>query len=216
MKLEVRMDRKVAAADFAVADAGRHPIVPLGRARQVVSLIGPYASHGLHRIGHVGVVGLALLVFSAVMFISAVNPLRQQIQADMLTIEQSASAAVQPAAVAAPAAAASWMGSFLGDLPGADDLPTVLGRIAEIADETGVSLERGDYSLVAGGNGSVVDQYRVDFPLTGSYLQIRNFVDGSLIAVPSMALEGFRIERETIAAASVDAELEFSIFVRAQ
>ena len=57
-------------------------------------------------------------------------------------------------------------------------------------------------------------RYRMTFPIKGHYPAIRHFVDATLLAVPSAAVEGLRIERKSAGDDSVEVELGFSVFVR--
>jgi hypothetical protein len=52
------------------------------------------------------------------------------------------------------------------------------------------------------------------FPVKGQYPAIRQFIDATLLAVPSAAVEGLRIERKNAGDDNVEAELGFSVFVR--
>jgi hypothetical protein len=183
------------------------------RVRQAFELIGPYANHRLQRLGKTGTVGLALLVFSAAMYFGTVRPLELQIQQDLATIDDSllaATSSVEPVNDVADS-----IGDFINTLPARDELSGLLGDISESATQSGVALNRGDYDYVRATSGGIVDRYTLSFPVSGSYPAIRDFVDRALIAVPSLALSSVRIERETIASPTVEAELEFSIFVGA-
>ena len=55
---------------------------------------------------------------------------------------------------------------------------------------------------------------RMTFPIHAGYPQLRNFMDRTLLALPSVAVEGLRIERKNVTDETVDAELKLSAFVR--
>ena len=103
---------------------------------------------------------------------------------------------------------------FVATLPTQQQLPAILGQIVGQATAAQLELEKGTYSLVSSKSQRVV-RYQLVYPVRGTYPAIRKFVDGSLAAVPSLALGGLRMERSTVGAAQLDAEVKFVIFARA-
>ncbi|NQW81938.1 MAG: hypothetical protein HQ445_12285, partial [Polaromonas sp.] len=53
-------------------------------------------------------------------------------------------------------------------------------------------------------------RYRVRLPLLGSYLQIRAFVEHSLLAMPLASLDELSLRREAVGSDEVEAGLVFS------
>jgi hypothetical protein len=54
-------------------------------------------------------------------------------------------------------------------------------------------------------------RYRVRLPLVGSYLQIRAFVEQSLLELPFASLDELSLRREGIASPELEAGLTFSL-----
>ncbi len=102
---------------------------------------------------------------------------------------------------------------FVARLPTQQQLPAILGQIVGQATAAQLELEKGTYSLVSSKSQRVV-RYQLVYPVRGTYPAIRKFVDGSLAAVPSLALGGLRMERSTVGASQLDAEVKFVIFAR--
>jgi hypothetical protein len=102
---------------------------------------------------------------------------------------------------------------FVSQLPTQQQLPMILGQIVGQATAAQLELEKGTYSLATSKSQRVV-RYQLVYPVRGTYPAIRKFVDGSLAAVPSLALGGLRMERSTVGAAQLDAEIKFVIFAR--
>ena len=88
-----------------------------------------------------------------------------------------------------------------------------LAGIMAQAQRAGVELERGSYRLVSPPNG-VPQRYEVSLPVLGRYADIRSFIDGSLAAVPALALDGLSIERQDVASDELAVEIQFVVFVR--
>jgi hypothetical protein len=101
----------------------------------------------------------------------------------------------------------------LGGLPARDDASEVLARIYQEAQGAGVELPRGQYEYLPARDG-VAAHYRMTFPVHAAYPQLRTFMDRTLTALPSVAVEGLRIERKNVGDEAVDAELKLAAFVR--
>ena len=61
-----------------------------------------------------------------------------------------------------------------------------------------------------------IARYRVTLPVSGTYRQVRRFVEGTLATLPVVALEGLRLEREGIASERLSANLQFAVMVRSE
>jgi hypothetical protein len=174
----------------------------------------PYANYAAQRLGKLGIVGIALCVFSAVALLSTNSPLREQLLSDSAALEQVANQADGASDAAGPATPQAQFETFLNGLPTRDDLPALMGQIVMASASTGVELEEGHYELVAAGKAGHIARYQLAFPVMGSYPQVREFIDKALVAVPEMSLDGLSLQRDEIAAGVVTAELDFAVFVR--
>jgi len=177
-----------------------------------VRAIVPYANYALARLGRLGVVGLALLVFGAVTVLSTNAPLREQLASDNAALEQLT---IEPGATTQAAASPQiQLEQFLNQLPTRDQLPSVMNLIVAASVAKGVELEQGKYELVLGTKNGEMAHYRMSFPVVGSYPQVRGFVDAALTAVPAMSLDGLRLQRRSIGDGVVTANIDFAVFVR--
>jgi len=57
-------------------------------------------------------------------------------------------------------------------------------------------------------------QYQIKLPLTGSYIQIRRFINQVLNAMPSIALSDISIKREDISSEVIDARIQFTLYLQ--
>ena len=57
-------------------------------------------------------------------------------------------------------------------------------------------------------------QYQIKLPLSGSYMQIRQFINQVLNTLPSIALSDISLKREDIATDIVDAQIQFTLYLQ--
>jgi hypothetical protein len=189
-------------------------VVARGRQAELRKFVGtavtravPMLVYRMNRVGRSGMAGCALILFAGVFFLAAVLPQFGQISAlrtEILQAQQQAGPDASPHV---------RLSRFLDNLPKRPQLPAIAGKIFSLAAAAGVTLDRGRYELAPLHSGHLA-RYRMTFPIKGRYPAIRHFIDATLLAVPSAALEGLRIERKTVGDDNVEAELGFSVFVR--
>lgn len=165
----------------------------------------------LPRIGRGGGAGLVLLIASAVFWFSTAQPLARhatELEREVARLDAELSAGTTVAH--SPAA---QIDALLASLPTPAELPAIVAAVTAQADEAGLELESGRYELTTTRSGELA-RYRLAFPVRGSYPQVRQFIDGTLIAVPSLALDGLHLERRAIGDEVIDADLRFAVIVR--
>jgi Tfp pilus assembly protein PilO len=89
-----------------------------------------------------------------------------------------------------------------------------LDKIYGAAAREGLVLEQGEYRSAPDKTGKLV-RYQVTFPVKGSYLQVRRFIDGVLTDVPVAALEDVAFKREAVGSTSLEARVKFTLFLGA-
>lgn len=90
-----------------------------------------------------------------------------------------------------------------------------LDKIYAAAGRQGLVLEQGEYRSAPDKSGKLV-RYQVTFPVKGSYLQVRKFIDAVLTDVPVAALEDVGFKREAVGAPGVEARVRFTLFLGAR
>lgn len=93
-----------------------------------------------------------------------------------------------------------------------EQLPAIVGELLTRAQAAGLELSAGSYRLVPGKSGGL-SRYEIALPLTGAYPSIRQFVEASLVSVPTLALESLSLKRPDVAAPKVEVEVQFVVFV---
>jgi hypothetical protein len=201
----------IAAEPTVVTDVGLAAIAVL-RLKESGDAVVPYLNYGAQKLGRAGIVGLSLVIFSLIAFVSGNVPLRQQVSeqaAELMQARQAAMADKIPATNQSPQAHA---GRFVESLPGRRDIPQIMGSIVTIAAASGIELARGSYEYAAP-DGDAIGHYRMALPINGSYPQVRMFVENLLAAEPSISLDNMRIERDSVSDQVIAADLRFSVLL---
>ena len=188
-----------------VPTAARAPAIKLMQAALARSV--PMAVYRFNRIGRSGVAGVSLILFAGIFLYTAVLPQYRSISAlreEIREAQRHGPTDLSPRV---------RLNHFADNLPKRSELPRIAGQIFKLAASAGVTLDRGRYELAPLHSGHLA-RYRMTFPIKGPYPGIRQFIDATLNAIPSAAVDGFRIERKAAGDASVEADLRFSIFVR--
>ena len=185
----------------------------LSLARRFAAGMVPYLSHQAQYVGRVGIIGVALIVFSIVCFLSANSPLRQQVAALRSELAQSQQDQLTRGGSSRNHTPAAQLQNFVSGLPARAELPAITEQIVAQATAAGLVLEQGSYDFTVTHSGKIV-RARLSFPLQGTYPSIRQFVNGTLVAIPGAAVDGLRLERKAIGLAQVSANVRFAVFLR--
>jgi len=169
----------------------------------------PLAVWSIGRTGRAGLVGIALLLASGVFFASTHSKLAGEV--DDLR-EQLETARARPAT--SPASrAAEQPARLVGELPTRVEVPALLGTLVSEAEKAHLSIDTGKYEVLTT-KASGVTRYHVSFPITGAYVQIREFIDGLLVAMPAAAISELSIERKQVGDGAVEAQLQLTLYTR--
>jgi hypothetical protein len=162
-------------------------------------------------LGLTGTIGLALMFFSVAFLLGGLEPLREEVKE--LQAQQERLAAL-PDRVAEKKGGESSKANVRDlNLPSATDaLPQVM-RLSDLAEKEGLKLRQGDYRLSRDREAGVV-AYQMHYPIAGSYVALRRFINASLQEFPALALEEVLIRRNTIGATDVDARLRFTLYLK--
>jgi hypothetical protein len=175
------------------------------RVEGFVNRAAALSAYRLRRVGPAGAAGIVLFIGAVSLFMASNLP-----QVRAVSSLQSQIAHTAHVSSTAPVTAD---GAPLSELPARADAPAIVGKVLEQARASGIDLERGQYEFVAARDG-VAARYRMTFPVHTSYVNLRHFMDQTLIALPAVAVEALRVERKSVGDDSVDAELRLSAYVR--
>jgi hypothetical protein len=181
--------------------------------RRASSQLVPYITHQVHYVGRAGIVGITLIVFSAVCFVSANAPMREQLtdlQSEYSSAQQLHAKTGDERSAPSPK---ERRAALEGKLQPRAELPAVTETIVAQAAKAGLALERGSYTVDVVRSAQLV-RARLTFPVHGSYPKVREFIDGTLAAVAGATVDGLRLERKEIGAPEIDADIRFVVYLK--
>jgi Tfp pilus assembly protein PilO len=171
----------------------------------------------MRQLGPMGLVGLALLVSAAALWMVVIRPGEQGLQrltqkaqtrqAQLITLNQ-----VGRVIELSPE---EKIDVFYKKFPAVTQVPDLLGQIYAAAEKSGLTLETGEYALLQTETDRLA-RYRVALPVKGGFPQIIAFMDAVLKDLPAIALESANFKREKVDDAAVDAKLVFIVYVEPQ
>ncbi len=168
-------------------------------------------------LGRTGFLALAALACTAVFYKVALEPL--QTRAALLSS--------QLARQASPAAAgggdlAGKLETFYSHLNRPESTTDWLAKLYAIGKATGVELQSGTYrspgaagaasgSAAADANAGRIERYEIVLPVSGSYVQMRDFLNRALGEIPVLSLDQLTLKRESRNDGAVQAELKLTL-----
>jgi Tfp pilus assembly protein PilO len=167
----------------------------------------------LEGLGPAGVVGVALLVFAATLYGTAVVPRAQEraaLQAEAERLRERLQMSGSP--TGAKGTLGEQLAAFYAFFPPAQSSPDWLGKIHAAAKAKGLVLQSGEYKLERSAD-SRLARYHMILPVTGSYAQLRGFVGQVLADVPAAALEEITLRRESVASPRLEARIRLTLYL---
>jgi hypothetical protein len=180
----------------------------------------------LRHIGLLGWVGIALAL-SSLAYAAVIVPQQRaeliRAAGETARLQQRRLALVREQGTAPDTAAQAQSAA---ELPTVKTTPEALLQLDEIARKDRLRLSRNDYRYVASvppttakdaapaANPEPVVEVRVAMPSIGRYGDIRAFIAHALEHLPTLALDGIVLNRESIAQGDIQAQLRFTLFVR--
>lgn len=101
---------------------------------------------------------------------------------------------------------------FYDALPLQVEANSKINTILRVATDNGLVVNKVEYEQPL--SVSTLIQYQIKLPLTGNYLQIRQFINQVLNTLPSIALSHVSLKREGLATDLVDAQIQFSLYLQ--
>lgn len=177
----------------------------------MISRLAQSVAYWAGLVGRPGLAGLALLAVAVALTVSVVAPQQERIGQLETEIERIRLAPPQPAVEPVETQEVK-VENFYRNLPETATTPDWMQKIFDAASKNGVVLEQGEYLVLANPNAKL-EQYRLTFPVKGTYPQLRKFVAGALESVPALALESATFKREKIADGAVEARIAFLLYL---
>jgi Tfp pilus assembly protein PilO len=170
-----------------------------------------YLRQGAHRLGVVGMIGLGILAFCAMLQFATIQPMQRQ-QADLQVL-----ATLKPpvAAEAKPEDALTHLrkqlASFYKFFPERGDMAGQVENLFDTAKKYNLVLENGSYEVTRG-DAHKLARCEVQLPVKGSYVQTREFIANVLQSMPNVALSAVSIQRQKIGDSTIDAQIKLTLY----
>lgn len=103
---------------------------------------------------------------------------------------------------------------FYAGFPAANTSAYWLARIQAAARRSGIALPTGEYRLEQR-SAERLQRYTIVLPVRASYAQVRGFLDTVLSDIPSAALDGIDMRRESAASPVLDARIRLTLYLNA-
>jgi Tfp pilus assembly protein PilO len=172
-------------------------------------------------MGPLGLAGLAILMGCGLFYVLMTLPIKAQINIAQQKLDTIQSSKIESDNM--PETPANDISQDIAAinkmLPEVKTLHNSLGLIDKLAFKQGLRLNRGDYKFTQIKHGKVTSKehasrYEIVLPVTGQYIQIRQFIANVLQSQPALALSSVKIQRENSLASNVEARLVFVLFLQ--
>jgi Tfp pilus assembly protein PilO len=163
-------------------------------------------------LGWKGLAGLVLIIGSLSYLIIVAVPKAQQLQRlqmEMTTVKANPKQSDSNRNNSDPSDIAR---TFYDVLPTQTEASSKISAILRVATDNGLVINKVEYEQPL--SASPLIQYQIKLPLTGSYMQIRQFINQVLNTLPSIALNDISLKREDIATDLVDAQIQFTLYLQ--
>jgi hypothetical protein len=151
------------------------------------------------RLGVPGIIGAALLLFCVAFFLSAVLPVKDEIDDLRATQDRLAKAVAQAdrPVVAAPTQA----------LPSFANAPELLKQLYVLAERHGVTVARSSYQVETRDS---TRRFRIDMPVRVAYPTLRAWLRDALALSPTASLDDLDLHRAAANDPALDADVRLS------
>lgn len=164
-------------------------------------------------LGWPGVVAISILVICPTFYFSTIRPMQ-----DRLSVSQRKENSLREQTLNADTAIKSAttpseeLEEFYRYFPSEKKSPHVFGKLVEVAEKNGLSLNHGEYIVTQDKVGQLV-RFKITLPVQGKYKQIRNFLSSLGSEIPNMALENVQFERKDILDADVQVKIRLLLYM---
>jgi hypothetical protein len=158
------------------------------------------------QLGPMGLASLGLLGAGALFTVFLLNPLQEKNQQLESSLARYAGRAVQPGI------ASGKLEFFYAYLEKSEAPTDWLAKLYGIGKATGVELQSATYRTPAAEKGAArIERYEIVLPVSGSYLQLREFLRRSLAEIPVLSLDQMTLKRQSRNDGDVQAELKMTL-----
>ncbi len=168
----------------------------------------------LRLLGWPGVLGLSLLAACAAFYSSAIRPAQVQLQAvhqNAVSMQEQVKHAAHTLS-GSQLAPTAQLAEFYRIFPGDKNLVPWLEKIFAIAQNEGLTLDRGEYKVSTDRFGKLT-RFQMTLPVKSEYPRIRKFLNTVRAEIPIVSLEHLQFERQRIDDPMVDAKIVLALYL---
>ena len=157
-----------------------------------------------HAVGPLGAAGFLLLAVALAFAALVVRPLEAKSRALAERVART------PASQGSDSqeAVGDKLAAFYDYLARPEQTTDWLAKLYAIGRATGVELQSARYRSEQAGR---IERYQILLPLSGSYAQMREFLDRALAEIPVLSLDQMTLKRESRRDGAVQAELRLTL-----
>lgn len=156
-----------------------------------------------HELGGLGMLALLVLAGALAFSFAVVQPLEAKSRGVAARL-----AAARDLPQDGSSAASVQLGEFYKYLAKPEQTTDWLAKLYAIGQATGVQLASATYHSEQAGR---IERYQIQLPVSGSYAQMREFLDRSLAEIPVLSLDQMTLKRESRRDGTVQAELKMTL-----
>lgn len=160
-------------------------------------------------LGATGIAAVSLFVFAALFLALVLKPLEARNARLAEELEHHANRAGQRADGTGAASAAAKLETFYSYLGRGEEATDWLAKLYGIAKATGIDMQSATYKSQAAGKR--IERYEIVLPVSGTYLQVRDFLKRALAEIPVLSLDQMSLKREARNEGEVQAELHLTL-----
>ena len=171
-------------------------------------------AEAIERLGLVGLVGLILLLAAVAYGMIGVRGAQGQLESTRSRADTAEARLqrIRSGAEKAPESPGQQLASFYGRLPSQGEATKSIDKIYDAAAKENISLDRGEYALVAEPSGRLA-RYQITLPVRGSYPTIRRFITGVQESVPNLSLDEISFQREAIGETELQVRIRMTLYL---
>lgn len=161
-----------------------------------------------HELGSLGMFALLLLAAALAFAAFVVQPLEAKGRTLAERLARTQAPSGEPSS-----SAAQQLGAFYDYLAKPEQTTDWLAKLYAIGHATGVELQSATYRSEQAGR---IERYQIVLPVSGSYAQMREFLDRALAEIPVLSLDQMTLKRESRRDGALQAELKMTLHMLAQ
>lgn len=155
-----------------------------------------------HELGPFGVAAFVVLAAALAFVALVVQPLEAKSRSVAARLART------PVPDEGSSASAAKLGAFYDYLAKPEQTTDWLAKLYAIGHATGVELQSATYRSEQAGR---IERYQILLPVSGSYAQMREFLDRALAEIPVLSLDQMTLKRESRGDGAVQAELKLTL-----